>query len=75
MTRDLRRYSKQTNLRLFIGFLLILFLVGDGLIYLIYGPQAAMMGLLCVTLGLAPLALVWLILLVIGWVVKRVDQG
>jgi hypothetical protein len=37
MSHDLRRYAKQTNIQLIIGFLLILFIVGDGLIYLRYG--------------------------------------
>jgi TM2 domain-containing membrane protein YozV len=74
MTRDLRRYTRQTNTRLLAGGILILFLVGDGLIYLFYGRQAALMGLLCLLTGLAPLLLIWLILMAIEWVVKRANQ-
>ena len=71
MTRDLRNYAKQTNRRLLFGGIVLLFLVGDGLIYLIYGQEAALLGLLCLSAGLAPLLLIWLILLVIEWLVKR----
>ncbi len=71
---DLRKYARQTNVRLMIGFLLILFLIGDGLIYLFYGKGGALMGLLCLVSGLAPLLLIWLILNVLEWFVKRQDR-
>lgn len=71
MTRDLRRYSRQTNFRLLLGFLLLAFLLGDGLIYLFMGRNAALMGLVCLTLGLAPALLVWLLLGLMGWLVKK----
>ena len=74
MIRDLRRYARQTNIRLFVGFVLILFLVGDGLIYLFYGRYAAFMGLFCLVLGLAPLIMIGLILLGMEWFVKRVND-
>lgn len=74
MTRDLRRYGKQTMIRLLFGGIVILFLVGDGLIYLFYGPEAALMGLICLAGGLAPLLLVWFILSLMGWVVKSLDE-
>jgi hypothetical protein len=75
MTRDLRRYARQTNARLFVGFLLILFLVGDGLIYVFYGREAAIMGVICLLAGLAPLLLIWLVLVLMEWIVKKVDAG
>lgn len=71
MSRDLRGYSQQTNVRLLIGGILILFIVGDGLIYLFYGRNAAVMGFICLGLGLAPLILIWMLLALIGWIVKR----
>jgi hypothetical protein len=74
MSRDLRKYARQTNIQLMVGGLLLLFIVGDGLIYLIYGKAPALMGLLCLLAGLFPLVLVWLALLFIEWVVKRADQ-
>jgi hypothetical protein len=74
MSRDLRRYARQTNIQLLIGFFIILFFVGEGLIYFIYGRSAALVGLLCIAAGLAPLALIGLAFLVIQWVLKRADQ-
>lgn len=71
MTRDLRRYARQTNLRLTVGALLLLFVVGDGLIYLIYGRGAALLGLLCLLAGLIPVFLTLLVLFLFDWIVKR----
>lgn len=71
---DLRDYARQTNVRLVVGAALILFIVGDGLIYVIYGPYAALMGLLCLLGGLAPLVLIGLVLWLMDWVVKRANR-
>jgi energy-converting hydrogenase Eha subunit E len=62
MSRDLRKYARQTNIRLLVGFLILLFLIGIGLIYALYGRGAALMGLLCVGAGLVPLVLIAAIL-------------
>jgi len=75
MSRDLRRYARQTNFRLILGGLVILYLVGGSLIYVIYGPQAALLGVLCLTAGLAPIGLVIFFLWLMEWVVKRSGQG
>ncbi len=72
--RDLRKYAQQTNVRLIIGGLLVLFIVGDGLIYLFYGTGAALAGLLCLLGGLVPIVLIILFLLLIDWVVKRANR-
>ena len=74
MSRDLRRYTRQTNPRLLAGFILILLLVGDGLIYFIYGPAAAISGFVCTLAGLAPLALIFLSLYILELIVKRADD-
>ncbi len=74
MTRDLRKYARQTNLRLIAGGLVLLFIVGDGLIYLIYGKTSALMGLLCLLAGMTPVALVALILLLLEWIAKRANR-
>ncbi len=71
MTRDLRRYAKQTNIRLIIGGMAILVIIGDGLILLFYGRDAAVMGLLCLLVGLLPLLLIWVVLSILEWVVRR----
>ena len=62
MTRDLRRYARQTNFRLLAGFILLLFVVGDTLIYFIYGQEAAILGFICLLAGLLPLVLIGLAL-------------
>lgn len=74
MTRDLRRYARQTNVRLFIGFVILLFLVGDGIIYVVYGRNAAILGLTCMLFGLAPLLLIWFSLWILDLIVRRVNQ-
>ncbi len=71
MKRDLREYARQTNIQLTVAAFVLLFVVGLGLIYVIYGPGAAGIGLLCLLGGLLPIGLVLLALLVIDWVVKR----
>ncbi len=72
MADDLRKYARDTNIRLLAGFIFLLFIVGDGLIAIIYGGGAALMGALCLVAGLAPLGLIALALLGIDWIVKRV---
>lgn len=74
MGKDLRRYARQTNTRLIAGGLLLLFIVGDGLIYIFLGREAAVLGFLCLVAGLAPLLLIWLILTGIGWLARRADE-
>ena len=74
MSRDMRKYIHQTNFRLIVGALVLLFIVGDGLIYLIYGPRAAAMGLLCLFTGMIPAALVVLIMFFLDWIGKHADR-
>jgi hypothetical protein len=71
MSNDLRKYAKQTNFRLFVGFILILFLVGDGLIYWLWGSGAALLGAVCLLGGVVPLGLIWVALIGLDWIVKR----
>lgn len=75
MLRDLRQYAKQTNLRLFAGFVLLFVIVGEGLIWLIYGAGAAIFGLLCVLAAMVPVVLIILILWLAELVLKRADHG
>ena len=74
MTRDLRHYARQTNVRILAGFVLLLFIVGDGLIYLFFGRGAALMGLICLLGGLFPILLILAALWVIDWVAKKNNQ-
>ena len=75
MTRDLRRYARQTNFRLLAGFILLLFIVGDGLIFVFFGKVAALMGLLCLLGVSVPLVLILIALWVIDWVAKQGKAG
>ncbi|NIS83540.1 MAG: hypothetical protein GTO14_25835 [Anaerolineales bacterium] len=59
--RDLRQYSRATQLRLIVGGIVILLVIGTGLIWWIYGSQAARLGALCLLAGLVPG------LLIAGW--------
>ena len=74
MSRDLRKYARQTNIRLLVGFILLLLLVGDGLIYLIYGQGAAVFGLLCILAGLSPLLVIYLVLVIIDRIANIENQ-
>jgi len=74
MIRDLRRYAQQTHARLIFGGILLLFLVGDGLIYIFYGREAAILGFVCLLAGLAPLSLIWLALTILDWIVRHANQ-
>ena len=70
MSRDLREFDKQTNRQLIIGGTILLFVVGDGLIYLFYGTNAALFGLLCIGAGLLPILAIWLVLYLMDRFVK-----
>ena len=69
--RDLREYARQTNVRLALGAFLLLFVVGVGLIWLIYGGNAAGMAFTCLLAALFPLVLILLFFLAIEWILKR----
>jgi uncharacterized SAM-binding protein YcdF (DUF218 family) len=75
MTRDLRKYARQTNVRIGVGATLLLLLVGTGLIYYIYGPSAAVGGLLCILAALVPISLIFLSLAILDWIQKRADRS
>jgi hypothetical protein len=72
--RDLRKYARQTNVQLTAGALLLFFIVGIGLIYWIWGQGAAVLGLICLIAGLAPLVLIFLAMGLMDWVVRRANR-
>jgi len=71
VSRDLREYTKNTKTRLVIGFLALIFLVGDGLILLFYGKEAGIFGLVCMLGALVPVLLVIIFLVIADKVVKK----
>ncbi|NOH04185.1 MAG: hypothetical protein HND47_20530 [Chloroflexi bacterium] len=74
MSRDLRKYMKETNVRLAIGGVLLLFIVGLGLIWAIYGFGAAVSGFLCLLGAFVPIGLILFFLYGLDWIVKRANR-
>ncbi|MEN8240315.1 MAG: hypothetical protein ABFS17_00205 [Chloroflexota bacterium] len=72
--RDLREYARKTNLRLAVGFFLVLLIIGDGLIYWLYGPSAAVSGLICIFAGMVPLIFIALVMLLLDVIVKKAND-
>ncbi len=72
--RDLRAYAQQSNRRYLLGIFLLLFVVGTGLIAWLYGPAAAVGGLLCLLGGMVPLGLIFAALQLLDWLVRRLQQ-
>ena len=62
-------------MRMAVGALLILFIVGLGLIWFIYGFPAAVMGLVCVLAGLVPIVLILVLLNFSDWILKRAGRS
>jgi len=73
MKKSLRDYSKQTKFRLVLWFFVILFTVGLGLIWLIYGLESALLGLICLLGTSIPIGLIFLFLLGLDKIVKNQD--
>lgn len=71
MSLNLREHSKQTNKRLLAGFFVLVFLVGDGLIYLFYGKASALMGLICLVGAMVPV----LGIAAFFWILEKVVKG
>ena len=73
--RDLRAYARTTTARLIAGGLLVVLVGGGVLVYASYGPGAMLSALLCIGLGLAPIALVILVLAGLDALRRKVDRG
>jgi hypothetical protein len=71
MGHDLRKYARQTNFRIIIGFIFLLCVIGLGSIYAFYGPGAAIMGLICLAGAGLPVILIGCALWLINWIAKR----
>ncbi len=70
MSKDLRQYTKQTERHLIFGFLILVFLVGGGLIFYLYGRGAGITSLFCLLGALVPVLLVVMLLWLFDRVVK-----
>lgn len=69
--QDLRQYASTTTFWLVIGGIATLFVIGLPLIYVIYGPNAALLGLICLLAGMLPIAFVVAFLWLLDWISKR----
>ena len=74
MSHDFRKYAAQTNFRLILGAIILLFVVGLGLIWLFYGFRAAALGLLCLFGALVPLGLILLFIFGLDAILKLFDR-
>ena len=63
---DPRRFAQSTEARLVVAFFVLLYVVGGGLIWLFYGPQAALLGAFCMTGGLLLFAVLYGIVWLLG---------
>jgi polyferredoxin len=68
---NLKDYASQTKFRLVLWFILILFFVGLGLIWLFYGRNAALIGFLCLLGAGIPIGLIAIFLLGLDAIVKK----
>jgi hypothetical protein len=75
MTRDLRKYARQTNVRLGVGMAFLLLVVGTALIYYIYGAGAAMLGVTCLLAAFVPIGLIFLSLWLLDWIQQRANRS
>ena len=74
MSRDLRDYARKTNVRLAVGAFVLLFIVGLGLIYFIYGESAAGMGFFCLLAALTPVVLILIIFFFIDRIMRSAGR-
>ena len=69
--RNLRSYTRGTTARLIIGGAVLLVLVGNGLIWLLYGGMEALQSLICMGTFLIPIGLIALALTFMEWIVRK----
>ena len=74
MSRDLRKYARQTNFRVLVLIILAIVVLGEAFIYFVYGPAAMVTGLICFGGAIIPLFLIWLFLKGMDWIVKRGNE-
>lgn len=64
---DPLRYVRTTEGQLVVGFFVLLYVVGGGLIWLFYGQRGAFVGWLCMTGGLLVFLLLYGLMALVGW--------
>jgi|GEM_PF-962491 len=74
MKQDLRKYSQQTIKRMVIWGILFILIIGNLMIYIIYGQQAMLTGVTCMLSGLLPLGAIYLVFLALDLFLKKYHQ-
>jgi|LDZU01.1.fsa_nt_gi hypothetical protein len=74
MSQDMRKYAKQTKIQLIVGGIILFFVVGLGLIAVIYGLQAALLGLICLLGAFLPIGAIAILLGGLDLFVKRLNK-
>jgi hypothetical protein len=74
-SRDLRAYASSTQVRLLVGGVFLLLVVGTALIAGFYGPSAAAGAVGCILAGALPIGLILLGLKLVEWLARRGRDG
>jgi len=69
-----RTPAEQTKFLMVVWFLLILFVLGLGLIWVIYGRSAAFLGFLCLIGASFPIGLILIFLFGLDFLVRKTDD-
>lgn len=69
--RDLRGYARGTQVRLLLGGLILVLVVGNGLVWMLYGPNAARLSLMCMGIFLVPGLMIGISLWLMQIVVRK----
>ena len=69
--RDLRTYARSTQLRLALGGILLIFVVGGGLIWWLYGWRTSRTALLCTGIALVPVVAILVWFQVLSWLSRK----
>jgi energy-converting hydrogenase Eha subunit E len=74
MAKNPSNYNSQTRSRLVIWFVVLLFTLGLGLIWLVYGKSAALIGFFCLLGMVIPVGLVALVMFGLNKVNKKINK-
>lgn len=66
-----RAHRARTDRNLLLGFFALLFIVGGGLIWYLYGAGAAALGVACMALGAVLVGVLALVMMGLEWLSKR----
>lgn len=71
---NFQKFLHQTRIRAIFWFIFILIVIGLGLVWIFYGKQAALFGLLCLLSMLIPTGLVVIALVALDLFTKKINS-